>query len=80
MGAEVGAYPQPPLYKPGDFLYCLWSKKPYPELPGRTYSRRIPLTNLDDIYKFNQEKITYPATSIWLSVKNRIPYLVIETD
>jgi len=78
MGGEIGAYPQPPLYRPGDFLCCLWSKKSNPEFPIRTYTRKIPLTNLADIYKFNQKEITSSVKSLWLTIIDNKPYLVIE--
>jgi len=80
MGSELGAYPQPPLYRPGNFLCCLWSKQSNPKFPTRTYTRKIPLTNLDDIYKFNQKGIMSPVKSLWLSSINNRPYLVIEVD
>ncbi len=83
MGTGIGAYPMLPqkaFAAPGNFLCCLWSIDSKPTRPKRTYTRKIPLISLNDIYQFNQKEITFPVRSMWLSVMNNKPFLVIETQ
>ncbi len=81
MGAGVGAYSMMSMtpYHQGSFLCCLWSMDSNPTKPRSAYTREIPLTSLNEIYEFNQREITFPVKSVWLSVMDNTPFLVIET-